>query len=656
MKVNPSAVLILWLCILGLLGGSFVSGLRAQILDDTTKQVYGPKTTSYFLERDILEDNGRLRIIDTTLNAFHQYNKVNGSRNFYQDLGSFGTALRPVFFQSPDRVGTRLGIDPYQAFAFGPDNVRYFDTKSPFTQAYYVQGTNADQSIDFVFSRNVNQYWNFGMHYIRLNSNRLFGGDNEEILADNISFTAFTGFYSKNKRYTFLYHYTHLNQPVEESGGVALDAALPNNGLFSFLESDANLGISAESWQTQNNHHIYHQYKLLGKGFTAFHVLDIQRHRNTYTEADIQGNLDFYPRVQNDVINYFDEDDVLDTLRVFNFSSEGVFEGNIYWQYQNRFGIKGKISGFNYIAYFRNQIYNWNSSYEGQNLIRLNQDSTILDTLKNLNLRVAEIENFLGGELFYEFNENSRLAAKAEFALGDNYLLEGTFYNRNLSLTFKSILYAPTLVQRQFTSNFFDWRRLFSNTLSNEFSGSIDFTFGKLRLNPFGSYKIVTNYIYFDENVQPQQTAEALQLLQIGLNLDYQWGRVKTVNNFIYTESLGADIFRVPRLFANSRVYCEDCLLKKLLQTQIGLEMHFKSAYFADSYMPVSKQFYLQNEFEVKAYPIVDVFFNMRIKNVRIFLKFIHLNERPDKGYETSPMYPGQPRSFIFGVNWMFFD
>ena len=248
------------------------------------------------------------------------------------------------------------------------------------------------------------------------------------------------------------------------------------------------------------------------------------------------------------------------------------------------------------------------------------------------------------------------LLPKLNLPLGIINLVEGTFYNKNVALTFKSILYAPTLIQRRFISNFFNWQRLYSNTLSNEFSGSIDFTFGKLRLNPYGSYKIITNYIYFDENAAPQQTSEAVQLAQVGVNLDYQLGRIFTKNNFIYTESLGADLIRIPNLFANSRLYCEDCFLKKFLHTQIGFEMHFKSAYFADSYMPVTKQFFLQNEFELQPYLTVDAFMNIKVKNFRIFLKFIHINEVPDNGYETSPLYPGQPRAFIFGINWMFFD
>ncbi|MEO1655052.1 MAG: putative porin, partial [Bacteroidota bacterium] len=215
-----------------------------------------------FLERDILEDIVELKRLDTTLNGFHRYTKVRLEDNLYQNLSSMATALRPLYYQSPQQIGTRLGIDPYDLFLFKPEETRYFNTRSPYTRAYYVQGSNRDQLIDFAFAQNINPRWNIGFDYRRQNSNRIFGGDNTEILADHIGFTAFTSYVSKNQRYTLLYNYAHLNQPVEESGGVLPNSELENDGLFEFLEADSQLGLTARSLQTQNNHHIYHQFEL----------------------------------------------------------------------------------------------------------------------------------------------------------------------------------------------------------------------------------------------------------------------------------------------------------------------------------------------------------------------------------------------------------
>lgn len=444
---------------------------------------------------------------------------------------------------------------------------------------------------------------------------------------------------------------------VEESGGVLPNTAIENDGLFEFLEADSQLGLTARSVQTQNNHHIYHQFEV-DDAFTIFHVFDAKRQKDLFTEFDVQNNQDFYPKSQNDLLIDNTGNGIIDTIRVFNFNNDVTFESTIYRLYQNKAGIKGKLANFNYIAYFRNQIFSYNTRYQGQALIFLNPDSTTDDSRSLLegDYRLAEVESFIGGELFYTFNEDARLTARAEIALGTDYLLEGTFYNKNLELTFKSTLYSPSLIQRRFVSNHFYWDRSYNNTLANELSGSISFTFGDLYLKPFGSYRIINNYIYFDQNAASQQESNAVQLAQAGLDLNYKIGRFFTQNKFIYTESLGADLFRVPRFFANSRIYCEDCVIKKLIHSQIGVDIHYKSAYFADAYMPVSKQFYLQDAFNVEGYLLIDLFVNIRLKNVRGFLKLAHINEPSSNGYITTPFYPGQRRSFIIGLNWRFFN
>ncbi len=630
---------------------------RAQILDDSTQQVYGPQTTQYFTERDIFEETGKKHYVDTTLEGFHQYTEKAEANHRFVNMGSFGTALRPVYYEAPRQIGTRLGISPYQPFAFTPENVRYFDTKSPFTHAYYVQGNTGDQMIHFMFSRSVNERWGLGFHYVRLNSNFLFGGDNNEIVSDHIRLAAHTSFQSKNRRYHLLYHYAHLNQPIEETGGVLLNPQLPENGIFAFREADANLGNSAESWQSQNNQHLYHQYRL-DTAFTLYHILDIKRQRDIYTDRALGQNVDFYPPAQEPVQIANGTEPIF--LPVFNFNDEETTgEGTTFRFYQNQFGIKGKLGkGFNYSAYFKNRIYNWDSDYEGDTLIVLNPDSTINEeaSIQGVSFRLNGIENFIGGQLFYQFNDSARLAVEAELSVGRDYRIEGIFYNKNLQAGIRSVLYSPTLLQRRYVSNHFLWDKSYSNTLVNEGFGGIELKFNNLRLNPYGSYKVINNYIYFDTLAEPQQADEVIQIFQAGLNLDYSLWVFRTRNQLVYTTNLGADLIRVPDLLINSRVYCQDCFLKKYLESQIGIEMHFKSAYFTDAYMPVTKQFHLQDFIQRESYAVIDVFLNFKIKRFRGFLKFSHLNQLPEDGYITTAIYPGQPRAFTFGISWMFFN
>ncbi|MDB5263868.1 MAG: hypothetical protein JWQ14_3151, partial [Adhaeribacter sp.] len=114
----------------------------------------------------------------------------------------------------------------------------------------------------------------------------------------------------------------------------------------------------------------------------------------------------------------------------------------------------------------------------------------------------------------------------------------------------------------------------------------------------------------------------------------------------------------------NSRIYYQGALFKNALYGQVGIETYVTDDYYADAYMPVTQQFYLQNSFKTpnynfteRLYPVVDLFLTVDIKNFNAFLKMSHVNQGfPQEGYFPTPYYPGMGRSFVFGIKWMFFD
>ncbi len=621
--------------------------LPAQILDDSTKQVYGPKTTEYFTEKDIFENTGRRYTLDTTVFTLHHYTAVQKSENFLQNLGSFGTAVRPVFYQDPEFMGSRSGIDPYRIFAFRPDNVRYYDTKSPFTMTDYSQNSEGDIKIYFQFTQNINPNWNVGFRYNRFNSDKIFDGFAQDELADHISVYLHNYLQSKDEKYQLLYFFAHLNQQVEESGGIQPDSTLPDDGLFPLNEANSFLGSSAQTRHRQNHHHIYHQYKT-GEGFSIFHVFDRYTQKDAYQDLELANNLDFYPQ-----ISYPEFGITADSLLpAFLLDQTETSDGSIYTLFQNQGGIKGTFANFNYQAYFRNRIITWESSRDN-----INGDVAFVSNGDSLQLAFKEnrIENFVGGKLFYSFNDSSRLEASAEFQLGRAYSIRGDFFNKNMRLGVSSMLYLPSLIQTRLVSNHFFWDQDFQSTLSNRFWGDIQFKFGKLEIIPEGSYTILTNYVYFDQLAQPNQSSQAVQIAQGGLGLNLRWPYFEILSRTLYTTHLGADLVRFPDLFINARVAFKDLFFRRVLQSYFGAELHYKSNYFADAYMPATKQFHLQDEYAIDGALLIDVFTNFRIQNFFIYLKFTYLNQAAGGGYLTSPFYPGMPRNFSLGVKWLFF-
>lgn len=634
---------------------------QSQILDDSTKQVYGPLTTRYLLEADLLKDRDTTYAVDTAMDNFHNYNFVNRFGNRYADLGNLGTPLRPVFYTPPTQIGTYPGLNAYTPYAFGPDEVKYYDTKSPYTSLKYVQGGRFQQLLEVSHSRNVNPRWNFGLDYQRLTSAKQFGYQGrqgrEERHADHHSVVVYTRWLSKDSAYHVLAHFSHLNHTLNDQGGL-LEALALNRQQDSLL-TDFDLNGRSQLAPGQSNQqqvrsqdfrnqlHLYHQYKF-GNGFQVYHIFDRQTQRYSYQDlqprypdfALLRGGRNFYPdRFPND------------TTRTYYYSDDATQDQTRFVLYENKVGLKGTFRGWDYRLYARRRDFS--ISY-GQSPIN---PYTIPTNTVYEPVTVRRAENFLGAWGQYRFSKRIKLYAEGEYLLFRDYRLSGTFESPWFRAGYLSMLHSPTLVQQRMSGNHFRWDNAFSAVSMNQLFGQLNLRVGKLYFEPQVSLTNLANYIYFDVAAAPRQSTP-FQIIQLGGTLAYHGKVFHAINQVHFTQvTTGADVLRIPQLFANARWYLEGPLFRKALYLQIGVDVHYKSTYFADAYMPATGQFHLQNEFAVNAYPVVDAFVNARINRVRLFAKFAHANQGfPGNGYFTAPYYPGQRRTFGFGVLWPLFD
>jgi len=109
-------------------------------LDDSTKQIYGPQTMSYSLEEDVLNGRGVKKSVDTSLHLFHRYLFQERSGFLTAHLGNEGTAVRNIFLKKPEQLGTQMGYNAYLPYAFATDEVKYYQTKSPYSDIEYYLG------------------------------------------------------------------------------------------------------------------------------------------------------------------------------------------------------------------------------------------------------------------------------------------------------------------------------------------------------------------------------------------------------------------------------------------------------------------------------------------------------------------------------------
>jgi len=633
-------------------GAGRSSSTGRSTIDDSTKVIYGPRTTRYFLEADVLNNRKTLFTTDTLLDGVHLYNFVQRNGNLYQDLGNLGTPLRPVFYQEPTQIGAQTGYSVFAPYAYQLSQIKYYDTKSPFTRMYFVLGGRNQNVLNFDFSQNVNPRLNFGFNAQRVTSRKQFGvaattsaSSNAIFLVQSWAFVGHMNYRTKDEKYTLLLHFNHLNHDLPEQGGL-----LPNprtDGTKDFFHYDGNPRLNnADGKELRNRWHAYQQYKI-AEGFQLFHRLDYLRQINSFNDYSLQTDSTltrFYPTVIRSQYP--------NTVRRAELDSTATFQDNRYRLLENQFGIKGDFKGFNYRAYVRNRVYGQEGRY---NRLPSKQDSTSFwGTYNNPKLRQ---ETFLGLWLGYYFPDSlTRLTAEGEYLVGRDLRLEGQLETRFATVGYRSVFASPTLLQQRFESNNYSWANNFGLCGTQHAYGTLNLKYKTVQIQPGLDYFLLNNYVYFDEDARPQQLGSAFSMVRVGLGASAGKGRWKAQTQGYYTLISRSDIMRAPKLFVNARA-TYDFIFKKVLFIQTGVELHYKSSYFADAYMPLTQQFYLQNKQKVEGYVLADVFANFRINRTRLFVKMAHVNQGVlAPGYYVTPDYLAMRRSFAFGVDWYLFD
>ncbi len=597
--------------------------IQAQILDDSTKQIYSQKTTFYFSEEDVINGEINQYNPDTTLNNVQQYNWQTRNNNLYQDLGNLGSPLFPVFYTPRRSLGVQYGIRLFDEYFLDPDEVRYFNTRSPFTQLTYAQGANNFANLNAEFSRNINPYLNVSFVADRFTSDKNLANLRRDRLVEHWNFTFHSNYRSKNGRYLALYHFSNLSHEVEEQGGInPLPGDRIPEDLYVYQEADVWLN-DAFTWERRNNHHLYQHFKILRDStsdFRIFHEFDRVNIKDRYTDNNILESDTFY-------------------RFTFYESFENTRHQFQYSLYENRVGLGGSMNrGFKYSAHIRHRYYYSNLSNEWNS------------------------EVFVGGMMKKTINspfDSLDMTISGESQLPGDYRLGVEFKGNHIGIEGYRIFYSPDITQSRFKSNHHIWNNDFNRTLSDNLILSYRFKVDKHMFRPFFSMHRMENYIYYGENVTPIQEASPITLFYGGIEMNLQFGKIHFNSTTRYSISDGPDVIRFPRLFSKAQIYFQTRISDNRSTFQVGFEGFYRSAYFGNAYMPGAFQYYLQNEFQLDAAIVPDVFASFQFRKAQAFIKVPYFTQGwAVPGYFASPYYTGvqRPDAIALGFRWQFYD
>lgn len=597
-------------------------------IDDSTRQIYGPNTMYYFMESDMLNSVEAKRRVDTTLHLFQRYLYTDKSGFLTQNLGNQGTAVRQVFIQPNPDLGTSLGYNAYMPYAFSAENIRYFNTKSPYSEVDYNLGAGGQTNLNFSFARNVDSLWNFGFELQRLVADKVLTDlaykQGDQSLLGQWGIVFHSNYRTKNNKYRLLAHINYFDQGTKDQGGLKL---VNNQSELDALKYIDNAALLANSGSESNDQflkfHLYHEF--IGfKGLQFFQKIDLGNRTVKFRDKDFTNNLSnhFYPKTY---INYIQAP-----------ASDSLYNENNWSEYSHQTGIKGVYREFTYRTYLRQRFWNVTNP--------LTSDS------KN------RLENYVGLWLHQNFSKNIDFTADGEYLVGSDYRLRANFESPWFQASIQRTSTSPSIANNWVYNTSYRWNNDFNNVLFDQLNGSLRLNYKNVFLNPFVTIQRISNYTYFDTLSTAKQSSEAIGVFRTGVDVGGKWGKLSWFAKLYANTQTGPDVIRMPNLLADVNLAL-NVQYKKLLYMQLGIDLHHQSSYYADAYQPAIQQYHLQDQFKLPGFVQADVYVTMRINRVRLFFKFANVNQGLlTDNYYTSYLHPAMGRSFGYGVRWLLFD
>ncbi|MCB9204357.1 MAG: hypothetical protein H6603_05195 [Flavobacteriales bacterium] len=570
----------------------------------------------------------------------YKLNSLHGVQNYHptyenslvqNDLGNIGSAEHPVLygFQRDFGFHFRGGRDSY----WRPISQRkLLVSERMFTNVQYSNGVNRENYLSANFTRGFGQLINLGFNFTRINSQGFY-----ELQRNTITdFSIFGTVRSKDSRYRAVVMFIYSNLKLEENGGIANDSVFEQNLTSGRNFISVNLPQSYNHWKgfdlgLDQRFFLFKQDSVgHAKKFqpALFHSFSAGRSSMVYHNVP-DTTSSFYENILMDTSATYDSTNLLGVTNTLKFELLA--------------GDSAKKRVLEQISVGASHTYH-----------RVTYDSSFVQDIHN----VSVLGN-LKGELF----EGMRWNANAQFMVyGYNILdlkVDGGFKYTIGKSSFNTFvdynLYRPDFITSRYESNHFAWSNDWQQTQHLQTGLVYDQT--RLRFRGSFTYHIIDNLVLYGTDRLPFQSGSVNQIMVLRLQEHFRFRWVHLVLDGAVQWQLTGDDIRVPIALGRGMLYYQNDLFKKRLRLQVGVETSYAMGYFANGYNPALSAFHLQNDKQVGNYPFIDAFLNLRVKKLRMFVKFTHINAGwLGYRYYHVPSYPVNDFAWHFGINWAFLD
>ena len=569
---------------------------------------------------------------DTCIRGFEDYDWFGDEPITPTHLGNEGLPHRS------NVIGRDPYLYPFSNFGstfYSSNNVLYYNTRRPTTNLTYINGGPRDEKTQVIkayHTQNINPYFNAG---VRLNLLTAIG-DYAQQETKNHSVGLWSSYEREN--YSLFANLNFNRYKIQESGGFVNDSVFESDDfdeakyietvLTSAKSVNRNIsaglshGISLGGWVAQNDSvktesffqkvKVWHdmKYDRSTRAYFEDDEVDIATYQNVYDDSTVTSDSSYYHSLYNALsIRYVPGDNLFSGFSAGVFNQTDRYYCFPYTKYKISNGVTGSWTGFN------SKRISW----------------------------------LLHGKMYLHGYLAGDYAVKAMFrlTLSSDSLAPLIRFGGETSRTTPSWLYS------YYRSNHFKWEQTLNPVYYQHISGEI--AWPKYRVKLYAKTGLFTDYVYFDEEALPEQMTSSSAFFLVRGEKDFRFG-IFQFNNLVQYQKTGDEtVFAVPEFAYKGSFLLGGFLFKRALYAQLGIDLRYQTEYYAHTYMPATGVFYQQKEIKIGNYPYADVFLNLKIREVRLFFKYTHLNQGLlDNTYYTAPHYAEKPRHLYFGLSWQF--
>ena len=595
-------------------------------------------------------------VIDSLITSYQDNQPINNYSIANSWNGNLGSPLESkIYFDRKVSSREDMFERAYAPYLIKPSDVRYYNTKQPFSQMVYRSAfplQNEEDYFKIMLTLNANKHLNVGGL-----CNLIYGRGQYQYQSSNMLnggfWTTYTG-----KQYEVVSSVMFNSFKNRENGGIS-DNNYILNPQYSIQASNIPVNFSnVQSAYRNFNYFFNHRYKL-GREMErkAKSELGVD---STYTEYVTIMTLTHTFHAEDVARKYVEESVPMGFYANNYFSNSYTKDSTAYWSIANTFAVTleeefNRLMRFGLSAYIKYDIRHYGMG------IKNREDTLRFDNSYSHNL-------ILGANLFkregkwvkYDIDGRIYLVGQhiGEFDLDGRFDFEFNVGREPLGIMaaagFRN--YSEYHQYRYYESNHFKWSDLdFNNSLALDIKGRIGLP--KRDISIGVQFQNITNYVYLNEKCMPTQHDGNVQVLAVDLLAKLRAWRFHLDVQAVYQLTGNRDVLPLPDVALYGNFYYMDKFFK-VLTVQLGTSVRYHTEYYGNAYMPALGQFYLQKEVPIGNYPEMNVYANFHLKTVRFFVQYYHLNKGLFGGtnYLSMPYYPINPATFQFGLSWNFWE